>query len=65
MRALRWKGHFCNRFTFFERCFDINHEILWLTWKGIVYEYDDYDFPMNQIFPTKSMVEKARKIMYD
>ena len=48
-----------------------DEEIFWqLKWRNylpkiVVYEYDDYDLPMNQIFPTKSMVEKARKSMYD
>lgn len=26
-----------------------------------IHEYDDYDYPMDEIFPTKGMVEKARK----
>ena len=48
-----------------------NEEIFWQLKlrnylpKIVVYEYDDYDFPMNQIFPTKSVVEKAIKRMYD
>lgn len=29
--------------------------------KIVVCEYDEYDYPMYEIFPTKSMVEKARE----
>ena len=29
--------------------------------KIVVYEYDDYDYPMYKIFPTKSMVEEEKE----
>lgn len=43
----------------------VNNRLCTSVPKIVVYEYDDYDFPMSQIFPTKSMVDKARKSMYD
>ena len=42
---------------------EILRQLKWRNYlpKIVVYEYDDFDYPMYEIFPTKSVVERARK----
>lgn len=42
---------------------EILRQLRWRSYlpKIVVYEYDEYDYPMYEIFPTKSVMEKARK----
>lgn len=49
----------------FYSCIDeeISRQLKWRNYlpKFVVYEYDDYGYPMYEIFPTKSVVEKVGK----